>query len=40
MNESREMPLDRPTGVRPGEELDLERLAPYLGETLGLDGAI
>jgi aminoglycoside phosphotransferase (APT) family kinase protein len=40
MNDSRQMPLDRPTGVRPGEELDLERLAPYLGETLGLNGAI
>ena len=40
MSESEDMSIDRPTGVRPGEELDLERLAPYLGETLGLDGAI
>jgi len=40
MNELRDMPLDRPTEVRPGEELDLERLAPFLGETLGLEGAI
>ena len=33
--------VDRPTGVRPGEELDAERLAAFLAERLpGLDGPL
>lgn len=31
--------LDRPRPVRPGEELDLARLAPYLQSVLGAPGA-
>lgn len=31
---------DQPGPVRPGEELPLERLAPYLRERLGLEGEI
>ncbi len=32
--------IDRPTAVRRGEELDLERLAPYLQDQLGLEGIV
>ena len=32
--------LDQPGPVRPGEELPLERLAPYLAERLGAEGEL
>jgi len=32
--------VDRPAAVRPGEELDVERLAPYLEKALGVDGEV
>jgi hypothetical protein len=33
-------PVDRPVAVRPGEELDVERLGPYLEDALGVEGEI
>ena len=33
-------PLDTPGAVRPGEELDLDRLAAYLREVVGLSGEV
>jgi aminoglycoside phosphotransferase (APT) family kinase protein len=32
--------IDRPVDARPGEALDVTRLAPYLREILGLDGDV
>jgi len=37
---SHTIPLDAPRAVRPGEELDLDRLAAYLHEHLGIEGAL
>jgi aminoglycoside phosphotransferase (APT) family kinase protein len=33
-------PVDRPVAVRLGEELDVERLGPYLEDALGVEGEI